>query len=290
MQDPIAGKIVLMTGATDGLGRAAALELARRGARLHLLARDPAKGAALLTAIQAVNPAAEPTLISADLARLADVRAAVDRFRAGHDRLDLLINNAGAVFTERRLSADGFEMTFAVNHLAHFLLSTLVLDLLQATPGARVVSTASAAYDSATLDLDRIATAEGEYRTFSAYSSSKLCNVLFTAEFQRRAGEGVAVSCFHPGFVATNIGANNRGWLARIWTTVGSVIARSPERGADTLLWLASSPEAAHPDGGYFVDRARRALEPYAADPQRAAELWALSERLCGGTSAASAN
>lgn len=282
MPDPIAGRIVLMTGGTDGLGKAAALELARQGAHLNLVVRDPSKGEAVIQQARAANPGAEIRLIRGDLASLADVRAVAAEFRASHDRLDLLVNNAGAVFTERRLSADGYEMSFAVNHLAHFLLTNQVLDLLQRTPGARVVSTASGAYKSSKLDLSRVATAEGNFATFSAYGDSKLCNVLFTRELQRRVGPSVAVSCFHPGFVATNIGANNGGFMARVWTTIGRLLARSPEKGAETLLWLATSPEATSPNGAYFVDQKPEPLQGRALDDGLAAELWALSERLCG--------
>ena len=280
----MAGKVVLFTGGTDGLGAAAARALAGQGARLRLVARSAEKGAAAVAAIEAASPGADVRLIRGDLASLADVRAVAAAFREENDRLDLLVNNAGAIFTTRQLSADGFELTFAVNHLAHFLLTNLMLDLLRATPGARVVSTASDAQLSSKLDLDRVATAETGYTAFGAYADSKLCNVLFTRELARRVGPAVSVSCFHPGFVGTNIGANNGGFMVRIWTTVGRLIARSPERGADTLLWLATRASPPEPDGGYYADRKPGKRSALALDDALASALWALSERCCGLT------
>ncbi len=282
MADRIDGKTVLITGATDGLGRAAALELARRGGALTLVARNAEKGARTVEAIQASTPGAEVSLLLGDLSSQADIRAMAAQFRESHDRLDLLVNNAGAIYTERKESPDGYELTFAVNHLGPFLLTHLLMDLLQRTPGARVVSTSSAAQLNAKLDLATVAKREGGYSAFPAYADSKLCNVLFTRQLQRRAGPVVTASCFHPGFVGTNIGANNGGVMAKIWTAVGGLIARSPEKGADTLVWLATSPEAAGAGGGYFIDRKPGKLARMAEDDALAEALWALSERSCG--------
>ncbi len=281
MSGEMDGKVVLFTGGTDGLGRAGALELARRGARLALVARSPEKGERVAAEIRAAS-GAEVELLLGDLASLAEVRAVAERFRERHDRLDVLVNNAGAIFVERGLTVDGFERTFAINHLAPFLLTNLLLDRLRATPGARVVSTASGAHLQSRLELARVAQAEQGYKAFPAYADSKLCNILFTRELHRREGPALTASCFHPGFVGTNFGANNGGFAAKVWTTVGHYIARSPEKGAETLVWLASSPEAASVGGGYFKDRRPEKRSKLAQDDDLARELWELSARLCG--------
>lgn len=282
MSEAMRGKVILMTGATDGLGKAGALALARQGASLTLLARDPAKGAAVVDELKAQSGNPDIGLTIGDLGAQADVRAVAARFHEGHDRLDVLINNAGSIFTTRRLSPDGYELTFAINHLGPFLLSNLVLDLLQKTPGARVVNTSSDAYRSSKLDLGQVVLADGKFGAFPAYADSKLCNLLFTRELQRRVGSAVSVSCFHPGFVGTNIGANNGGFMARVWKAVGALIAKSPEQGADTLVWLATRPDAAFPDGGYYIDRKLVRPSKLGEDDNLAGELWVLSERLCG--------
>ncbi|HET9599640.1 MAG TPA: SDR family NAD(P)-dependent oxidoreductase, partial [Anaeromyxobacteraceae bacterium] len=266
--DEMGGKVVLLTGATDGIGRAAALELARRGARLALVGRSREKADGVLREVEAVSSPGRHRVLLGDLSSLAQVRTVADAFLAGADRLDVLANNVGAVFAGRRLSADGFEMTFALNHLGPFLLTHLLLDLLRRTPGARVVTTSSGAHHMSRLDLSDVARSEKGYAAFRAYGDSKLANVLFTRELARRlAGSGVRANCFHPGWVASRFGLDNPGLGPKLLALVGPLLARTPVKGAETLVWLASSAEAAGRSGEYFQDRRPGRLSRRARDP-----------------------
>ena len=214
------------------------------------------------------------------MSKIADVRAVADAFRAKHDRLDVLVNNAGAVFNDYQLSADGIEMTFALDHLAYFVLTTRLLDLLQKTPGARVVSTSSGAHQMGKIDLATIAKRNGS-AGWRAYGDAKLANILFTRELARRlAGSSATANCFHPGFVRTGFGLNNGGFLKWALGWVGPLFGRTPEKGAETLVWLATSPDAAKYNGDYFHDlrvartsqaRAERRAGEGAVEPEREA-------------------
>jgi NAD(P)-dependent dehydrogenase (short-subunit alcohol dehydrogenase family) len=281
------GKVLLVTGGTDGIGKAAAHALAKRRATLVLVGRDPEKTARVAGELRAASgqraDSARVETITADLTRLADVRAAAERFRATHDRLDVLVNNAGAMFDRTLRSADGHELTFALNHLAYFQLTVALLDVLEKTPGARVVSTASGAHRRGRIDLEDIAAGNKDRLGFLRYSDSKLANILFTRELARRlAGTGVVATCFHPGFIASSFGHNTHGVTRAITTLLQKLRALTPEQGADTLVWLATSTDAAaRESGGYFVDRKRTIPRPQAQDDAMAARLWELSERLC---------
>lgn len=212
MSSDLTGKIVLLTGATEGIGKAAALDFARRGATLTLVGRDPDKTARVVAEIAAAtgNPALDSILC--DLASLADVRRAVATFRAQHDRLDILALNAGAMLPKPRLGVDGFELTFTINHLAPFQLATGLLDLIRATPGARVVTTASAMQARGKLDLVRTSTALAVSGP-TAYATSKLANILFTTELQRRLeGTTAVANCLLPGIVRSRFGAFGNGF------------------------------------------------------------------------------
>jgi NAD(P)-dependent dehydrogenase (short-subunit alcohol dehydrogenase family) len=277
------GRVFLMTGGTEGIGKAAAHALAKRGATLVLIGRDPEKTTRVVAELKAASGNERIETIIADLSRLADVRAAAERFRAGHDRLDVLVNNAGAMFDQALRSADGYELTFALNHLAYFQLTAALLDLLKKTPGARVVSTASNAHRRGQIDLDDIAAGNKSRLGFLRYSDSKLANILFTRELARRlAGTGVVATCFHPGFIASAFGHNTHGVTRAITMLLQKLRALTPEQGADTLVWLATSPDpAARESGGYFVERKRVSGTARAQDDAMAARLWELSERLC---------
>ncbi|HTN90751.1 MAG TPA: SDR family oxidoreductase [Sorangium sp.] len=284
MAKDLEGKVFLVTGATEGIGKAAALEFARRGATLVLVGRSQEKSERVVSELAAASGNDRIELLLGDLSRLADVRAVADAFRAKHDRLDVLVNNAGAYFNECRLSADGIEMTFALNHVAYFLLTTRLLDLLQKTPGARVISTSSGGHRVGKVDLATIAKRDGR-AGMRAYSDSKLANVLFTRELARRlAGSGATANCYHPGFVHTGF---SRGFLGKsgpvtTWLVerAGRLLARSPEKGAETLVWLATSPEAATFNGEYFYDRKVATVSKLAQDDALARGLWKLSEQL----------
>ncbi len=278
------GRVFLLTGATEGIGKAAALDFARRGARLTIVGRDRDKTGRVLAELMAASGNADLRMLVGDLSRLAEVRAVAEAFRARHERLDVLVNNVGAVFSTRQVTADGLELTFALNHLSYFLLTSLVLDLLARSPGPRVVSTSSGAHRMGKLDLGDVARCEKGYSAYRAYGDSKLANILFTRELARRLeGTDTTANCFHPGWVSTGFGLNNPGFGRRLLKVAAPMLARSPEKGAETLVWLAASPEAAGFNGEYFHDRKVSRLSSRAKDPALAAGLWALSEQLCGG-------
>ncbi len=283
MTQDLQGKVFLLTGATEGIGKAAALELARRGAAMTLVGRNREKTERVLAELKAASGNSELDAIVQDLSALAGVRAVAAELKSRRSRLDVLVNNAGAVFMSRLTSADGFEMTFALNHLSYFLLTNLLLDLLKATPGARVVSTSSGAHSMGKMDLENVVHREKNYSAYGAYGDSKLANILFTRELARRlSGTSVTANCFHPGWVSTGFALNNAGLFAKLVKVVAPPFARSPEKGAQTLVWLAASPEAAAFNGEYFHDKRTLWPSKLGRDAQLGERLWALSESLCG--------
>ena len=272
------GRTVLITGATSGIGRATALGLARQGAALVLIARDRRKGEEVMAALL-VAGAAEAALIVADLSQQADVRRAAAEFLAGGRPLHVLVNNAGVVNLRRTVTADGLETTFAVNHLAYFLLTVLLLDRLRQSAPARIVNVSSDAHKFGQLDFDDLQN-HRHYRAMRVYGQSKLANILFTAELARRlAGSSVSANSLHPGAVATGLGKNNGGW-ARGLIAVLQPFFKRPDDGAATSLYLASSPAVDGVTGKYF-DRCREKRPSAAAQDQAAAQrLWSVSEQL----------
>ena len=273
------GKTAVVTGGTSGLGEVAAVELARRGARVVLVARDAARGQATLGKLKAVNPGADHALRLADLSKLAEMKRVAAEIATAEPAIDLLVNNAGAIFGRREETADGLERTFAVNHMAYFVVTAGLLDRLAATPGARIVSTASTAHRGARLDFDDLQSRQG-YSALGAYGRSKLANILFTRELARRLeGSGVTATCHHPGVVATRF-ADNVGWLAKAAKLVLRPAFISPEKGAQTLLYLATSPAVEGRSGGYYDRCALTSPSPAAQDDAAAARLWAASEAI----------
>ena len=290
MPEHLKGKSFLVTGATEGIGKAAARHFASRGADLTLVGRNPGKTARLVEELRKETGNTEVRALLGDLSSLAEVRRVAAEFRARSQRLDVLVNNAGAVFQDRQVSVDGLELTFALDHLSYFLLTVELLGLLRATPRARVVSTSSGGHAMGKIDLQTIATREHGYTPFGAYCDAKLANILFTRELARRLqGTGGTANCFHPGWVASGFALNNPGLVSRVLSVVAPVLARTPEKGADTLIWLATSPEAAAHTGEYFSDREVTRTARLARDSRLAGELWALSERLCGLAATSSA-
>ena len=276
------GKTVVITGATSGLGASAARSLAEQGARILFTARDENRGAATLAMLRGVNPNAGHEMVLADLTTLADMRRAGEMLAARAGQVDVLVNNAGAIFQRRSLTADGLEMTFAVNHMAYFLITECLRPTL--APGARIVSTASVAHQSSALDFDDMTLAKVSPGLFAmvAYGRSKLCNILWTRELARRlVGTGITANCFHPGGVNTGFGDNLKGFAGHAFGLAKRFML-TPAQGADTLVWLASSPDAAGHTGDYWYKR--RVLKPSAAaqDPQAAQRLWDESVRLAG--------
>jgi len=290
MSTNLAGKVILITGATEGIGKAAATAFASRDASLTVVGRDKAKTERTVAELKAStgNPNIEPLLC--DLSRLADVRRAAEAFAARHDRLDVLVNNAGATFRTPTIGPDGYELTFALNHLAYFQLTTALLDLIRSTPGARVVSTSSAMQARGKLDLKTTPTATNVSGP-TAYGTSKLANILFTKELQRRlAGSSAIANCFHPGTVRTQFGGfgSDQGMLINLVYALAKPFSKTPEQGADTLVWLATAPEAASLKGEYVSNRRPVTPSKQAQDPKLAADLWTLSERLCAEAEARS--
>jgi NAD(P)-dependent dehydrogenase (short-subunit alcohol dehydrogenase family) len=276
------GKLCVVTGATSGIGQAAATALATLGAEVVLVGRDPDRAKAAASQIGAVGPA--PKVEIADLASMDQVRALAGRL-AALGRIDVLVNNAGLVLGERRTSPDGYEHVFAVNHLAPFLLTNLLLPTLTAAGAARVVTVTSDAHTAASLDLDDPNLEHG-WTSWRSYANSKLANILFTRELARRlGGTEMTANCAHPGVVRTGFGQEGRP-LLRLGVTLIRPFLLSPERGADTLVYLASSPDVAGHSGGYYVKRQLREPSAAARDDATARKLWQVSEKLTGLTSA----
>ena len=276
------GKTVVVTGGTSGIGEVAAVNLAGQGARIVLIARDPARADATLAKLRTANPSALHTVHLADLSSLAEMKRVAGEIAAAEPRIDVLVNNAGAVFTARQESVDGLEMTFAVNHMAYFVVTNILLPNLKATPGARIVSTASMAHSSGKIDFDDLQLRK-KYSTFHAYGTSKLMNILFSRELARRLeGSGVTANCLHPGGVATRFGSNNSGLMAVIFKVAISIAGISPEKGAQTIIHLASSPDVATISGEYFYKC--KVIEPTAAaqDDAAAKRLWDVSAKIAG--------
>jgi retinol dehydrogenase 12 len=277
------GKVCVVTGATSGIGKAAATALARMGSQVVLVGRDQSRAEATAAEIGA-NATVPPRVEIADLASMEEVRALAGRL-GSLERIDVLINNAGLVLGERRVTEDGFEHVFAVNHLAPFLLTNLLLPKLTGCAPARVVTVTSDAHSAAKLNLDDPNLEHG-WNSWRSYANSKLANILFIRELARRLdGTGVTANCAHPGVVRTGFGREGKP-LLRLGTTIARPFFLSPERGADTIVYLASSPDVAGETGGYYVKRQRREPSAAARDDAAARKLWDISEELTGLTPA----
>jgi NAD(P)-dependent dehydrogenase (short-subunit alcohol dehydrogenase family) len=274
-------KVCVITGATDGIGKEAAYALALQGARLLIHGRDPDKGARAVVELQSRsrNPAIE--FLQADFSSLAEVRRLAATVMARTSHIDVLINNAGGMFVNRAVSKDGYELTFAVNHLAPFLLTQLMVDGLKRAPQARIVTTASAAHRGASLDFDDLQ-ATRKYSAMGAYGRSKLANILFTRTLAKRlAGSTVTATCLHPGFVRTSI-ARDLPFIPRSIFRLISQFIRSPGKGAQTVVYLASSAQVQGASGGYYFDCQLTPPTAAAQDDRTAEQLWQVSEKLVG--------
>ena len=272
------GKTVVVTGATAGIGREACERLAAMGASLALVVRDRPRAEALAADLARIGAPSVSVHIG-DLSRLAEVRRVAAEL-ASLPRIDVLLNNAGAVFNRREQTADGFERTFALNHLAYFTLTNVLRERLKATAPARVVNVASEAHRGAALMFDDLQTTRG-YSGWLAYKRSKLCNILFTRALTRRlAGSGVTANALHPGFVATNFGNNNRGVFRVGLGIAKQFMAIPPADGAKTSVYLASAPEVANLSGLYFDKCAAREPSAEARNGEAAERLWRESARM----------
>jgi NAD(P)-dependent dehydrogenase (short-subunit alcohol dehydrogenase family) len=277
------GKTVLVTGANQGIGKAAALELSRQGARLVIVSRSADKGRAAAADIEAASGSKGTVdLIVADLSSQHEVRRVAAEFKARHARLDVLVNNAGVFVPKRQVTVDGVEETFAVNHLAYFLLTRELLDVLKASAPARIVNVSSDAHRHARMHWGDLQSANHRYRGWRAYGQSKLANLLFTYELSRRLdGSRVTANALHPGVVATGFGRTYRGVMGLLYV-LGGPFMLTPEQGAKTSVYLASSPQVEGVSGKYFArsTQAKSNWLSYCQASQR--KLWALSEEMVG--------
>jgi NAD(P)-dependent dehydrogenase (short-subunit alcohol dehydrogenase family) len=273
------GKTIVATGATSGIGEAAVLALAGQGARIVIVARDEARGRATMQKIEAKAPGLGHRLHLADLSSIAETRQVGAGIAASEPRIDVLINNAGALFSNRRVTPEGVELTFALNHMSYFVLTEALRERLIASAPARIVSTSSTAHQGAKLDFNDLQSANG-YGGLKVYGRSKLANILFTRELARRlAGTSVTANCLHPGVVKTRFGESSGGFAGLLIPFLRPFFI-SPEAGADTIVYLASSPDVVGMTGGYFAKR--KLTEPSAAarDDAAAKRLWIESEKL----------
>jgi NAD(P)-dependent dehydrogenase (short-subunit alcohol dehydrogenase family) len=273
------GKTIVATGATSGIGEAAVLALAGQGARIVIVARDEARGRATMQKIEAKAPGLGHRLHLADLSSIAETRQVGAGIAASEPRIDVLINNAGALFSNRRVTPEGVELTLALNHMSYFVLTEALRERLIASAPARIVSTSSTAHQGAKLDFNDLQSANG-YGGLKVYGRSKLANILFTRELARRlAGTSVTANCLHPGVVKTRFGESSGGFAGLLIPFLRPFFI-SPEAGADTIVYLASSPDVVGMTGGYFAKRALTEPSAAARDDAAAKRLWIESEKL----------
>ena len=277
----LAGKVCMVTGATSGIGKVAARELAKRGAIVVVVGRNEARSKATVSQIRQQTANASVEYLLADLSSQQEIRRLAREFESRYSRLDVLVNNAGAIMLSRRESVDGIEMTLALNHLAYFLLTNLLLDTLKSSAPARIVNVSSNSHEGAKLDFDDLQNRR-RYWGFRAYAWSKLENILFSYELARRLeGTGVTVNALHPGLVGTNFLANN-GALGRLLKMLVVIKGISPERGARTSIYLASSPELETVTGRYFFQEQEVPSSSASYDEDAARRLWQLSAEMTG--------
>jgi NAD(P)-dependent dehydrogenase (short-subunit alcohol dehydrogenase family) len=274
------GKVVLITGGNSGIGLEAAVKIAKLGAELVLVARDKTKGDAAVADVKQRGGNDAVSLLLCDFSDQASIRKLAEEFRAGHDRLDLLINNAGSVSDSRKLTSDGIEQTFAVNHLGYFLLTNLLLDLIEKSAPARIVNVSSVGHYSGDMDFENLQYEKGGYFIMRAYNRSKLGNVLFTTELARRMeGKNVTVNCLHPGAVRTNIWSH-APWYSKPFLAIMKLFMISAEEGGDRIFHLAASDDVTGQTGGYYDKRKKKEPSALAQDAALAKRLWETSAQM----------
>ena len=277
----MSGKVCLITGATSGIGEVTACELAQMGGIVVITARNQKKLGLAIDKIRSESNSNFVEGLVADLSSQGEVHSLAFDFLERYERLDVLINNAGAVYLRRTESEDGIEMTFAGNHLAPFMLTNLLLDILKRSAPARIINVSSNSHAGREIDFADLENRRS-YQFMRAYGRSKLGNILFTKELDRRlSGSGVTVNAVNPGFVGTNIGANN-GWLVNLFLSVTRIWALSVEEGAETSVYLASSPEVERVSGEYFYQKQSVPSSKYSYDRAAAGRLWQVSAELTG--------
>ena len=283
----MSGKVCLVTGATSGIGRVTARELARMDATVVAVGRNRQKGEETVAEIKRRSANDKVEFLQADLSSQESIRDLARTFTDKYDQLHVLVNNAGGVFSKRETTVDGLEMTFALDHLAYFLLTTLLLPVLERSAPARIINVSSGAQGTGKIDFDDLQGAK-RYSGWRAYSQAKLANVLFTYELAcRLQGTGVTANCLHPGFVATGFAQNNSGALQAL-IKAGQVFAISPEKGAETSVFLASSPLVEGVSGKYFANKKEKKSAKQSYDESAARRLWDVSAQLTGTKDGAS--
>jgi NAD(P)-dependent dehydrogenase (short-subunit alcohol dehydrogenase family) len=273
------GKVVVITGATSGIGQIAAERLAAMGARIVFVARDKVRAQATLERLRKQNSSVEHRAYYADLSRVPEMKRVAAEIAAAETRIDVLLNNAGAMFSQQHVTEDGLERTFALNHMSYFVVTQVLRERLLSTPDARIVNTSSNAHRGAHVDYNDLQMMHG-YRMFKAYCLSKLYNILFTRELSRQLqGTGVTANCFHPGFVATRFGDDTSGAGGLLFRVIKH-FAITPEKGAETPVFLASAEQAKGVTGEYFYKCAPTSPTKHAVDDAAARWLWAQSEKI----------
>jgi len=274
------GRICMVTGATSGIGEVTAEALAKLGAKVIAVGRNPEKSISTVDRIKAKTGNSDVEYMLADFSILGEVRKLAETFTSKYNHLHVLVNNAGAVF-EKRIETDGVEMTFAVNHLAPYLLTNLLLDTIKNSAPARIINVSSLLHSRAEMNFEDLQASKA-YDLMNAYGQSKLANILFTYELAKRLeGSGVTVNALHPGIVATNLGSNNEGFKSKIWRVINK-FGISPEEGAKTSIYLATSPEVANVTGKYFEKCKAVPSSKESYDKNASEKLWCISAELTG--------
>ena len=270
------GKVCLVTGATDGIGKVSARVLAELGAKVIIVGRNPEKSAIVLAELRSISGNENIDLLMADLAVMQEVRDLAEQVISRYDRIDVLLNNAGGYFTKHKITSDGLEMTFALNHMSYFLLTNKLMELLKYSAPARIVNVSSDAHYSVDIEFENL-NGEQEYKAWKAYQKSKLANVLFTNELLKKVPGNITVNCLHPGFVATNFGHNNGGFFGPVLKIAQRISAIDPEEGAKTSIFLCSAPEVKGVSGKYFYKCQPKTSSRESRNMDTGKRLWQIS-------------
>ena len=270
------GKVCLVTGATDGIGKVSARVLAELGAKVIIVGRNPEKSAFVLAELRSISGNKNIDLLMADLAVMQEVRDLAEQVISRYDRIDVLLNNAGGYFTKHEITSDGLEMTFALNHMSYFLLTNKLMELLKYSAPARIVNVSSDAHYGVDMEFENL-NGEQEYKAWKAYQKSKLANVLFTYELLKKVPGNITVNCLHPGFVATNFGHNNGGFFGPVLKIAQRISAIDPEEGAKTSIFLCSAPEVKGVSGKYFYKCQPKTSSRESRNMDTGKRLWQIS-------------